>query len=203
MHTFTTKNPQRYCTLLFAMCMLAATFTPCTSAVAQDTLLPLLNRIYQIELTPRDGRKLDGYLKQVTDSTVVYTTNISPVGSPAMVSDKIVSYAGLVKVRLWRKGAEGRGALFGAVVGGGIGAVAGLASGDDEPRSGIRIFRPMTATEKAGGLAALSALPGFFIGALIGSKSQKFSIDGTKEGLAALQQWVHEKIYGKARLLND
>jgi hypothetical protein len=202
MHTFTTKNPQRYCTPLFAMCMLAATVTPFTSASAQDTLLHLHTRIYQIELTPRTGKKLEGYLKQVTDSTVVYTAHKSPVGSPAMASDKIVSYTGLVKVRLWRKGAEGRGALIGAVVGASIGAVAGLASGDDEPRSGIQIFRPMTAGEKAGGLAALGALPGFTIGALVGTKSKKFSMDGTKEGWAALQAF-YRKIYFKASPLND
>jgi hypothetical protein len=202
MHTSTTRKPQRYCTLLFAMCMLAATVTPCTPAEAQDTLLPLRIGIYQIELTLRNGRQLDGYLKHVTDSTVVYTAKKSPVGSPAIASDNIVSYAGLVEVRLRRKGSAGSGAVVGAVVGGGIGAVAGLVSGDDEPRSGWQIFR-MTAGEKAGVLAVLGALPGALIGALIGTKSQRFSIDGSKEGLAALQQWVHEKIYGKTTPLND
>jgi hypothetical protein len=201
MHTFTTKNPQSYCTLLFAMCMLAATLTASIAARAQDTL-PFRPHLYKTKLTLRNGQKLDGYLKHVTDSTVVYTLTKSPVGSPAMASDNIVGYAELAKVSLRRKGSVGSVAIGGGAVGAAVGAVAGFASGDDEPRSGWIVISPMSAGEKAGALAFLGALPGALIGALIGTKSKKFSMDGTKEGWATLQTF-YKKIYGKATPLND
>jgi hypothetical protein len=201
MHTFTTKNPQRYCTPLFAMCMLAAMLIASNKTNAQDTL-PFRLHLYITELTLRNGKELDGYLKHVTDSTVVYTLTKSPVGSPAMASDKIVGYAELATVRLRRKGSVGNAALGGAAVGAAVGAVAGFASGDDEPRSGWIVISPMSAGEKAGALAFLGAFPGALIGALIGTKSKKFSIDGTKEGWAALQTF-YRKIYSKPTPLND
>lgn len=47
-------------------------------------------------------------------------------------------------------------------------------------------------------MSILGAITGTLVGALIGHSSQKFQIDGTREGMMELRQAVYEKMQGKA-----
>src|SRR5690348_16761575 len=85
--------------------LLAVALAASTFSLAQDSLQPLHHPIYEVKLKLRNGEKTEGYLKKVTDSTVVYTYNKTPVGAPAHVLDKVVSYDRLEMVSLRRKGA--------------------------------------------------------------------------------------------------
>lgn len=176
--------------------LVVVAFGASSPSLAQDTLVPLHTRTYEAKFVLRNGKKMYGYLKKVTDSTIVYTDNKTPVGAPALASDKSVGYAELAKVRLLRKGAVGRGMLIGVVVGAAFGVVAGFAGGKD-PESFL------TSDENAAVFGVLGILPGALVGALIGHIGKTFHINGTKERLAALQQVVSEKVYGKPPLVPD
>lgn len=174
--------------------LLAVALAASTFSLAQDSLQPLHYPTYEVKLKLLNGDKEEGYLKKVTDSTVVYTYDKTPVGAPAHAYDKVIGYHNLAMVSLRRKGAVGRGALIGAVVGAGVGAIGGFASGDDPPGE---LFS-YSAGDKAGFLAILAVVPGALVGAIVGSSSQKFPVDGRKDGLKSLQQMIHEKVHGKA-----
>ncbi|HET7899252.1 MAG TPA: hypothetical protein VFL47_16310 [Flavisolibacter sp.] len=172
---------------------LLATLTAATNLYAQDTLVPVHESVYVVKLKLLNGHVINGYLKTVTDSTVVYNLLPVIVGSSAQDSDHAVDMAKLAMIKFRKKGAPGRGALIGAVVGIGIGAGIGFASGDDPPDQ----WFSFTAGEKAASLALLGVVLGTPIGAIIGSNSETFQIDGKKENFRALQQAVYEKFYRK------
>ncbi|MEE4177764.1 MAG: hypothetical protein V2I46_09660 [Bacteroides sp.] len=82
-----------------------------------------------------------------------------------------------------RKGSVGKGVWIGALSGAAVGAIAGYASGDDEPG-----WFSSTAEEKAAGGAIFLSFPGAGIGALFGSKRTIYPINGdyqTYSGLLA------------------
>ena len=76
-------------------------------------------------------------------------------------------------ISLRRKGSVGKGVWIGALSGAVVGAIAGYASGDDEPG-----WFSSTAEEKAAGGAIFLSFPGAGIGALIGSARTVFAING-------------------------
>lgn len=186
------KAPLRFSFWFLVVVAMAAS----NSSLAQDTLVPLHTRTYEVKLVLRNGKKMYGYLKKVTDSTVVYTDNKIPVGAPAMASDKSVGYSELATVHLLRSGSVRRGLLIGVMAGAAFGAVAGFAGGKD-PES---FFSP---GENAVVFTLLGILPGALIGALVGYIGKTFHINGSKEGFAALQQVVFEKVYRKTPLVHD
>ena len=102
-------------------------------------------------------------------------------------------YSGIEQVVLRRKGATGRGFLYGAVIGLVSGAVWGLSSGNDRP--GIISF---TAGQKAviGGVSC--AIVGTGIGGIIGSVVRKrFQIGGKRERFDAMRWSIWDKMYGR------
>jgi hypothetical protein len=168
-------------------------FTNSDAVHGQDTLQGGRTITYEIKLKLRNNQKKEGYLKDITDSTVVYSTAKSTIGAPYLATDKYVGYSDIELVRIRRKGSVGRGALIGLGAGAATGALAGFASGDDPPSTGFFSLQ-FTAGEKAGALAILFGLPGAALGAILGTTSLKFPVNGTKEGLIKMRQAMQEKL---------
>ncbi|HUC80081.1 MAG TPA: hypothetical protein VMR70_04160 [Flavisolibacter sp.] len=161
---------------------------------AQDSLPPK-QISYEVKLTERSGGKISGYLKQVTDSTVILSAVKTNYGPPVTANDKTLSYTTIKKLRFKRTNATGKGALIGGAIGLGTGLLVGAAaSGGKADRGGFEIV----SSEAAIGIGAiLGGLAGTAIGAIAGASAwHKFEVAGSREGLAAVRLFLEQKVYG-------
>ena len=109
----------KYLTLCLLPCILALL---AYSASAQDR--PKKMRTYNVTIiTATNPGKIHGLLYQVSDSSIVVIDDDQRISVPAK---------SIQSLKIKRKGAVGRGAAVGALTGFGLGAIIGLASGDDE-----------------------------------------------------------------------
>ena len=99
-------------------------------------------------------KKMEGVLQEVGDSSIYVLTKKGMI----LIESKVIK-----EIAIKRKGSAGWGALTGSLVGMGLGAIIGFASGDDQC-DGTAFCITFTAEEKAlGGAIALGG-----VGALIG-----------------------------------
>jgi hypothetical protein len=122
-----------------------------------------LHKIYSSVVWTTYGKKVRGYLQEVTDSTLITSTHIRGGKSDT------IYYYNIIKARLIRTGSGGLGFLIGASTSIGIGILVALnAPKDDE---NLQVLGGLV-----GGFAA--AIPAGVTGAVIGSSSGKgFHID--------------------------
>lgn len=154
----------------------------------------IVKRIFKASITQIKSRNAAGYLAAVDDSTMSLADKVPLRGLYWKEGINLVKfhYSGIEQVVIRRKGATGRGFLYGAMIGLGSGAIWGLSSGND--RSGIISF---TAGQKAviGGVSC--AIVGAGIGGIIGSVvRKKFKISGRKEKFDEMRVYTLDRMYG-------
>ena len=100
-------------------------------------------------------------------------------------SEIIVNVKDIHKIKIRRKGKVGKGAGIGAATGVATGLVIGFASGDDPDKTidgnwlfGAYTVEGTTAGEKATYWAVGLGIAGTVVGAVVGSKKEKFLING-------------------------
>ena len=199
------------------ICVLALSThqTAIAQKVYSDNSIALKKRIYKISFTTADSKKITGYLAGLSDSNLY--VSVSPLSfNPVNKNDQLTSYPydRLEKIEIKRKGAAGRGAWQGALIGLAAGVIGGLVSGDDpvaptynnpnDPFGNAlgnafstlgNAFR-MTAGEKALIYGIGGAGTGALMGALIGSLvKKKFIIGRNKQKFHAMRKNILEKLY--------
>ena len=170
--------------LLIAQCLFC--YSQVDSAVVK--------RIFKASITQIKSRNATGYLAAVDDATMSLADKAPSRGLYAKEGTNLVKfhYSGIGKVVIKRKGATGRGFLYGAMIGLGSGAIWGLSSGNDRP--GIISF---TTGQKVviGGVSC--AIVGTGIGGIIGSVVRKnFKISGRKKKFDEMRMYTLDKMYG-------
>ena len=109
--------------------------------------------------------------------------------------DVSVNIAEIKVVRIVKKSEFWKGAMYGALTGGGAGALIGYSRGDDEPE----VFASATAEEKALMFGALGLIIGGLIGILLSANSKDKTIQ--IEGMTDLEiQKTMDKLRKKARI---
>lgn len=133
-----------------------------------------------------------GYLANLSDSGLQLSSSpiyFSPNNKNNFSS--VYNYDQLKKVIIIRKGAVGRSAGYGALIGLGIGVITGLAHGDDPP--GFLSF-------SAGAYATLFGITGAEAGSLLGviigfGARQTFIIDGDKNKYDSMRQSIFNNLF--------
>jgi hypothetical protein len=181
-------------TILLSTCL----FVFATSGISQDSS-KMKKGVYKFSTD--DKTLARGYLSAFSDSGIYVSSTpvtFSPISSLSK-TDRLIDYKNLREVYLRRKGATGRGLLFGAMGGAVAGALLGFISGDDPPCTtssndflGIgyafcEAFRT-TAGEKAAGGAIVFGSLGGITGTIVGALARKkFIINGSKNNFQVMR----------------
>ena len=148
--------------------------------------------IYKIKLLDINKKTITGYLKNINDSSLVYTNKKVHFSATENPTDKTISYNNITSIKLRRRGTTERGALIGAVSGFAVGASIALIEGDDPPD---RWFH-QTKGEKVLNYGILSAATGSIVGMISGALIKKnFTINGDKERFMAMKGEIFHKTY--------
>jgi hypothetical protein len=114
-----------------------------------------------VVITKKDGTLAQGELLAVKlNALVVSVDESSPVGNASIAIEDIGN------VKVIKKSKVEKGMLWGALIGGGLGAVGGLVAGNDPPKGYSVLSR---AADKAKALGLICGLTGLFIGAIAGA----------------------------------
>jgi hypothetical protein len=113
----------------------------------------------QVAVSLKSGSETRGELMAVKKDFLVLSSS-----SLDKVSDQSVPVADVRAVKIVRRSKVGTGALIGLLAGAGGGALLGLAAGNDDPG-----FFSLSATDKAGILAAFFGLVGVAVGSIAGA----------------------------------
>ena len=158
----------------------------CSQIKGQDTAV-IKTRYIKTTVTTNQASNIKGYLVSFDDSSLFIVkkiTSFKGVKVYRLIADK-VDYTNISNVVVKRKGAVGRGALYGAIAGALAGAAAGFLSGDDPPCTSngfLSICFRFSAGEKAAAGAVAGATLGSLTGLIIGSMVHKtFIIGGSHE----------------------
>lgn len=184
---------------LFAICT-------CNIANAQtnneDDSLPLKSRIYKVSLFTnkvKEYAKDYGYLTNLSDSGLQLSSSpiyFSPNNKNNFSS--VYNYDQLKKVIIIRKGAVGRSAGYGALIGLGAGLIAGaiLSSNDNNSNNdgwNFEIISPGAGIALTG---IAGAAAGALIGLIIGAVAHKtFIIDGNKKKYDSMHQSIFNNLF--------
>lgn len=167
-----------------------------TNVYSQDTSGKFRTRIFIADIYNDKGIAYSNYLAQVNDSNVIMSlVPVAYTKVPADVSSlKLITYNEIDHIKIKRKGAVGRGALTGGLIGLGTGLLIGLVEGDDDPNS----WFSYTAGEKAFIYGASLGIAGGIIGAVVGAvATKKFIIKGSPSALKELNTTLLERVYSK------
>ena len=179
---------------LFALCFL---LTNCYLAKSQTVTTPKkMEEPKTFTLKLQTERKItNGYLSGINDSLLQLSTKRVTFSNPLVENSdyKTYTYAEVEKVNIRRYGSVGRGIGFGALIGGGVGVIFGLASykkpDPNELFSELFDFG-------AGGSALVGGFVGAITGAIIGgiikSKSTKFFIRRNKKNFEDMRSDILE-----------
>ena len=145
-----------------------------------------------IDLRKQSNEHQISYLKTINDTSLIYTDKAIHFGDLSPSKDATVSYRNIETISYHRKGAGGRTAL---VLGGicfGVGAILGLAEGDDDPNT----WFAWTAGEKALVYGTALLIPGAVIGLVTGSVvHKKFRIAGSKSSFLDFRNFIFKKTH--------
>ncbi|MDQ2719083.1 MAG: hypothetical protein M3Z26_04880 [Bacteroidota bacterium] len=114
-------------------------------------------------------------------------------------SYKTYKYADIKKLTVWRYKSIGRGIGYGALIGGGIGALIGLVSYKKHTVGFFNGGFDLGPGVSALGGALAGGLSGILIGTIIGSAKLKFKINRNKAQFNDMRNRVLEKAYGHVR----
>ena len=161
-----------------------------TAAYAQQDTIAESNNVYIMKLEKTSGNKVDGFLKNMNDSLIYYSSQKSKLGSAVSLSDPTIPYSEIQTIRIKRQGAARSGALIGGGIGFGLGLVIGIADGDDPKGS----WFAMTAGEKGLALGLTAGCAGAIIGVVVGALSgKKFNIQSQRSNFLELQTFLAKK----------
>ena len=178
----------------FALCFL---LTACHQGKSQPVPTPqkmVKPKTFTLKL--KTERKITyGYLSGINDSLIQLSTkrvtlSNSFIENPAY---KTYTYAEVEKVNIRKYGSVGRGIGYGALIGGGVGGIVGLATYQRDP-NGWFDFGPGI---NAIGGAIVGAIPGIIIGGILGLKMRKFNIHRNKEKFNEMKTFVLEMSINK------
>jgi hypothetical protein len=165
---------KRFLLLVFLLATVGGSLSAQHSIPDKDVLL-------RARIIPLHGQTAAGYLYSLGDTSLL----LSRERRFLRLSDSIVAagtrfrYVDLSTVVLYKKGVIGRSALIGFCIGAGVGALIGLASGDDDPG---KTWFAYTAGEKALGGGILVGGAGAIVGLIVGAAAHKtFYIHGKRE----------------------
>lgn len=164
----------------------------------------LLHKTFKITITNFSEKIQKAYLTAILDTSLVITQSPVQFGRSNLLNNPTEKYdlSNISQVIIRKKGSTGRGFLTGAIVGGFIGVLSGLISGDDpgitNSNTGEQWFSA-TAGEKAAVFGALGTFCGSITGGIIGALAhKKFIISGKKENFDTMKTTVLEKAYRKS-----
>lgn len=169
----------------------------CSQLKGQDSAVTK-TRYIKTTVTTNKASNIRGYLVSFDDSSLFIAKKITSFKGVKLYpqsADK-VDYTNISNVVVKRKGAVGRGAMYGAIAGALAGATRGLLAGDDPPCPGNGIFtfcfRFSAGQKAAAGAfagASLGSLTGLIVGALV---HKTFIIAGSHEAFNNMKtQLVH------------
>ena len=185
----------------FAILSLVILF--CLHGNAQDSTKRFRNMVFKTTVYNMDEKMIgNGYLVQVNDSNVVLSYSPYPFsfsfGNQVPLNQ--INYNEIEYIQYKRKGSVGRGIVAGILGGAALGAIVGLASGDDKVEEGVWLsgLFAMSAGEKAASYGVVFGLLGGITGAIIGAvASKKFIINGKPSALKELNTSLLERVYSK------
>lgn len=178
----------------FALCFLLTTFYLAKSQTVTAPQKIERPKTFTLKLKT-ERRIINGYLSGINDSVLQLSTKRVTFSNPVHEnSDHITyTYAQLEKVNIRRYGSVGRGIAFGALIGGGVGAIIGLASykkpDPDNIFGQIFDFGPGFDAMIGGSLGAIA---GAIIGGIIKSKSKQFFIHRNKQNFEDMSSHILE-----------
>lgn len=117
------------------------------------------------------GQLISGYLYQITSEELFISSSEEDVNENELIT-VYPNEISFLKVK--RKGKGGQGALIGASIGVGVGAIIGFASSDDRDK----IILPLSKGDKALIMGTTLGALGAITGAIINTKKAKYIIDG-------------------------
>lgn len=162
-----------------------------TSTNKTDNGVYIKPKIYKTNiLTYGKSKFIKGYLVNLSDSGVALSSSPVPLNLEKNGDlFSVYNYDQLRQVTVRRKASTVRGLGYGALIGFGIGAIAGLASGDDP--SGWFAY---TAEQKAIVAGVLGIPVGAVIGVIAGAVAHKtFIIGGSKDNYKAMRESLLNK----------
>ncbi|MEZ4942861.1 MAG: hypothetical protein R3D58_18465 [Saprospiraceae bacterium] len=160
-------------TLLFLSTTLSARM-PAPERRFNDSLPPTIYELRLIRM-PGAGSSLNGYLGALNEQSITLLQTGANRSKPALE----IPVADIDQLKFRDEKSVGRGLLYGAGIGFGLGFIVGLASGGTSPCTagpGLCIHIPPAAAGLFAGLIAI--LPGTVIGGTIGSLRVKIPIKG-------------------------
>jgi hypothetical protein len=187
---------------LFALSFLMAAFYSAKPQMPQTPIKLAKTITYVTQL--KNGETWNyGFLSVIDDSSVQLSTkrvafsNLS-LGNPYF---KKYNYADIDKMKIRKHGSIGRGIVFGALIGVGVGAIVGLATyKKPAPSNGWFTSIDFGPGVSALGGAIFGILPGTIIGGIIGSKKRKFIVNRNRGKFMDMKSVILEMaITGKNR----
>jgi len=176
----------------------------CNSLKAQQNngidSLQLKARIYKATIRFNKKKFTAGYLANLSDSALQLSS--FPVFFHLDTRNQFSSaykYNQLERVSIRRKGAIGRGALYGALTGLSVGVITGLVSGNDSPD----IFY-LSSGAKAILLGTIGIPGGALIGLILGAVVHKtFIIDGNKNEYENMRESIFNNLFRHRSKIDD
>ncbi len=170
---------------------------------SQETI-PLKKKTFKVTIYDRQSQIHQGYLQNIGDSSLTLIQSSTQFGGTG--NGELIQYPEITSIAIKRKGSASRGVIYGAVGGFVIGAIIGLASGDDpvvppeEDFWGFSNMFRLTAVQKAVGGGLLLSGAGAAVGGITGALiKKKFTINGNKENFEAMRMQTLDKIYAPAK----
>lgn len=123
---------------------------------------------------------MKGVILETNDSTIQFIENslLKKNTAVAPFTSQRIPISSVERIKIRKKGAVGRGILFGALSGAMLGAIIGFADGDDVCEPGSWCILQFSAEEKAAVGATTAIIPGLAVGALIGRNRKTIYING-------------------------
>ncbi|MBD0288429.1 MAG: hypothetical protein ICV51_14350 [Flavisolibacter sp.] len=163
------------------------------SALRASNSLPHKLIIYKMQVENTQNRLITGYLKNMAEEEIIYSGTPIAFGMPARTSDKTIPLDQIGIVRVKRKDAVGRTALFVGLGGLTAGVLWGLIEGSDPPGAFFRTSAGAKALIGGFGLSLAGAAVGAGIGAVV---HKRFVINGNKEKFQQMKGTLLQKVYG-------
>ena len=161
---------------------------------ATDSLPQIRSVAFDVKVYGPKKLIAHNYLLGVNDTAIALSSLPIPYQMPYNEHNlmQLIPSSEIEYITIRKKGATGRGAVIGVILGAIAGGSIGMVIDSEEPK--LKHFTSITSSMV--GAVALG-LAGGILGAVIGSIPKKIQIGGQKEKVQALNMTVLERIYGR------